>query len=640
MTAAIPASNIVSVIPGVLSAGGTGLAFNGLLLTDSTRPPIGSVLSFPSAATVSDYFGASSAEAAQAAIYFNGYDNSSIKPGAMLFAQYPTAVRGVAPYLRGGSLASMSLAQLVALTPSTMTVTVNGVARTSASINLASATSFSNAAALIQTAFASYDSVTTGAIAATTLSVTASISLTTMTVTAVGSGVVVVGATLSGTGVTAATTVVRQITGTPGGVGSYEVSASQSVASTTVSGTYGTFTVSAVTSGTVYVGQVLSGSGVTAGTVVTALGTGTGGVGTYIVTPTQTAASTTVSGGPLAVTYDSVSSSFIITGGTPSTPGTMGYASGALAVSLLLTQATGATLSQGAPRGVPATNMAAIVGQTQNFASYTTSFEPATAEKIAFATWNNSQNKRYLYVMWDTDATVATSASTTSAGYAVYAGGFEGVFPVWSPTNQYLGAFVMGIGASIDFGRLNGRVTYAFRSQAGITPSVTDATIAAQLEANGYNFYGQYATANDGFAFLYDGSVSGSFLWADSYVNQIWLNNNFQLAFMTLLTTIGNIPYNDAGYAYLDQAASDPINDALNFGAIRSGVTLSSTQVAAINAGAGFNVADTVQTRGWYFQVQDASPSVRQARGSPPCTFWYTDGQSIQRINLSSLEVQ
>lgn len=55
-----------------------------------------------------------------------------------------------------------------------------------------------------------------------------------------------------------------------------------------------TLTVSAVTSGTIQVGQPISGTGVTAGTIITALGTGTGGVGTYTVGTSQTVASTTI----------------------------------------------------------------------------------------------------------------------------------------------------------------------------------------------------------------------------------------------------------------------------------------------------------------------------------------------------------
>ena len=58
---AIPASAIVSVNPGVISAGGTGLSLNGLFLTSSTRVPVGTVASFPTYAAVLAYFGAGSA---------------------------------------------------------------------------------------------------------------------------------------------------------------------------------------------------------------------------------------------------------------------------------------------------------------------------------------------------------------------------------------------------------------------------------------------------------------------------------------------------------------------------------------------------------------------------------------------------
>ena len=135
----------------------------------------------------------------------------------------------------------------------------------------------------------------TGSIAANTFSVTASVTNNVMTVTAVGSGTVVPGAVITGTGLATASSVVSQLSGTTGGVGTYAVTpAEQTVASTTVSGTYGTFTAASALSGIFVVGGVLSGSGVTAGTQVTAFGTGTGGLGTYIVNLTQTATSTTI----------------------------------------------------------------------------------------------------------------------------------------------------------------------------------------------------------------------------------------------------------------------------------------------------------------------------------------------------------
>ncbi len=65
---------------------------------------------------------------------------------------------------------------------------------------------------------------------------TASISGTTMTVTAVSQGPIRKGMEITGSGVTAGTTIVQQLTGTTDGIGTYEVSISQTVGSTTING--------------------------------------------------------------------------------------------------------------------------------------------------------------------------------------------------------------------------------------------------------------------------------------------------------------------------------------------------------------------------------------------------------------------
>lgn len=56
-------------------------------------------------------------------------------------------------------------------------------------------------------------------------------------------------------------------------------------------------TVTVVTSGTLAVGQTISGSGVTVGTTITSLGTGTGGTGTYNLSASQTVISETITVG-------------------------------------------------------------------------------------------------------------------------------------------------------------------------------------------------------------------------------------------------------------------------------------------------------------------------------------------------------
>lgn len=82
------------------------------------------------------------------------------------------------------------------------------------------------------------------------------------------------------------------------GLGRYTLSiAEQSAASTAVSGTYGVLTVGGTVTGTFGPGQTLTGTGVTAGTTIYQQLTGTpGGAGTYVVDPTQTASSNAFAG--------------------------------------------------------------------------------------------------------------------------------------------------------------------------------------------------------------------------------------------------------------------------------------------------------------------------------------------------------
>jgi hypothetical protein len=79
-----------------------------------------------------------------------------------------------------------------------------------------------------------------------------------------------------------------------------------------ISGT--TLTVSAVGSGTINVGDSISGTGVTGGTTITALGTGEGGIGTYTVSVSQTVSSTTITGSSTQLYVTAVNDTFVVSG--------------------------------------------------------------------------------------------------------------------------------------------------------------------------------------------------------------------------------------------------------------------------------------------------------------------------------------
>lgn len=153
----------------------------------------------------------------------------------------------------------------------------------------------------------------TGSIAVN--SATASIAANVMTVSAVGAGTVLAaGQTVTGASVDAATTIVKQLTGTAGSTGTYQVSVSQTISSEALTMSGGGLTISAVGTGGLFVGQVISGSGVTTGTTITALGTGTGNTGTYAVDTAQTVGSETITGAGGMLNVSAVASGAIAFG--------------------------------------------------------------------------------------------------------------------------------------------------------------------------------------------------------------------------------------------------------------------------------------------------------------------------------------
>jgi hypothetical protein len=142
----------------------------------------------------------------------------------------------------------------------------------------------------------------TGSIAASTWTGTGYLAGNVLTVATSTAGTLQPGTTVTGAGVPAGLQVTKQLSGTTGGVGTYSVNVAELAVGTpaapiALSGTYGTMTVTAVTSGSLGVGDTITGSGAAAGTTITGLGTGTGGQGTYIVNNNTVVASTALTAG-------------------------------------------------------------------------------------------------------------------------------------------------------------------------------------------------------------------------------------------------------------------------------------------------------------------------------------------------------
>ena len=83
----------------------------------------------------------------------------------------------------------------------------------------------------------------------------------------------------------------------------------------------------------------------------------------------------------------------------------------------------------------------------------------------------------------------------------------------------------------------------------------------------------------------------------------------------------------------------DPISAGINFGSIRTGITMSASQKAQVNQAAGLDVSTIIEQQGYYLQILDPGAQVRGNRGTPVINFWYTDGGAVQKINVASIDI-
>ena len=379
------------------------------LFLDPDQIPFNDVLSFNSETAVENYFGLGSREASLASDFFAGYTGDSAN---MLFARFVPG--GGRARIYGGNLSGLSQAQLQAIN-GTLSLTSEGY-NFNASVNLASATSLASAAYQIQTAVNAVQptvaTITGSSIAPGSASFKGSIETGVMDVTSVSAGTIAIGGIL--TGVSGFSPhVIAQVSGTPGGVGVYDVWQTPNAVApgTALSESYGTLTVGKVTSGVVSAGQEVAGGGVLPNTAIYANVSGS----QWIVDLTQTASPDTmvtraapleVNDHPVTGATGNANSLWIeVNWDDPVLPSTMTYASGSAAAALGLTRSAGATLST--PGEIVShpyewmndTVIPAIEQENAGFATFQT-VESATSSEISndLEAWANASGGEYSYL--------------------------------------------------------------------------------------------------------------------------------------------------------------------------------------------------------------------------------------------------
>ena len=336
------------------------------------------------------------------------------------------------------------------------------------------------------------------------------------------------------------------------------------------------------------------------------------------------------------VAYNSNLNAFIITSSTTGETSSISLATDGeqnAATVLGLTAEAGATVSAGSAALEPSANMSSITNKTQNWVSFTTMTEPDADVIEELAEWTNNSNGEYLYCPYTTNVNDTNPNAGSNLPKTLANANYEGVLLTYGGLEYAI--LAMSIGACIDWDRNNGLVTWDFKAQTGLTPSVDDDTTANNCADMNVNFYGKWATRNDEFIRYHEGAmIGGNFGFVDAYVGNLWLRNALQVSLMNGLGQVGRVPYTDEGYTIVRAWCMDPINRALNNGAIDPGVTLSESQRAQLINEIGQDVSNQILTDGYYLMVADPGAQARVDRDTPTLGLWYTYGGSVHRLEL------
>lgn len=687
----IPISDIVKINPGVQSPGANALTLNSVILTKSTKISAGDLSAFTSKEHVRDVFGIDSVEEKMAKRYFSGYDNSTIKPTLLYFAPFNDTAR--AAWLRSGSWAGKSLSDIRALGSGTLIVTVNGAIFTSSTINLSTSGSFSDAASKITAGFTGGGAPvctwepgsSTFLISSPTTGATTSVSFATGTLSP---GLLLSsssGAYLSpGAGADSVSSVMDMIKSKSQNWVFFstawepDLTAKKSFsewasgqnsryayvcwdsslkaidsndllpvfASGVTQITYDTSAFGLALSTAQTCGAKLSGPAITGpgGFTVDLRMSSLGGTSEKVIAsqPGCFKISKAAGGLLLSATYGSVtltgtqalsSTEAHIRLSVSETGGTLFYNGTVVATSATGATAAGCTYGGELRVGYGTTILLdGWQGKIYDFAVYNTSLSSSAFTPSINPVTGSEAN---LIGYWALNGSLDDGIK--GFGTVGLENEYDGVIAVYN--NYDVASFLLGMMASIDFNRPNSRITAKFKKQSGLEPTVTEKSIADKLIANGYNFYGSYSENNLSENLFHDGQMVGKWKFIDLFANQVHLNAQLQGSVLNLLTTAPSIGYTQDDFSRIRSAMQGPINDAISFGSIRAGVSLSESQKAELNNAAGLDIATTIQNQGYYLQILDPGAQVRAARGSPIINFWYTDGGAVHKINVSSVDV-
>ena len=200
--------------------------------------------------------------------------------------------------------------------------------------------------------------------------------------------------------------------------------------------------------------------------------------------------------------------------------------------------------------------------------------------------------------------------------------------------DQQDAAFILAIGAAIDWERVQGMVTWFGKTTSGLHPRVLSNQISENLDGLRVNYIGQYAARNSEFRLVNRGILSSTlYNFIDVLYGMIWFKSALQTSILNGLTSVNRAPYTPYGYAQVKAWIQDPITTALRNGVIDTGLALSESQKTQIMNEVGEDISNDLFAKGYWYRVDDPSASVRTERDSPVIYIYYTYAGAIQKIS-------
>lgn len=349
--------------------------------------------------------------------------------------------------------------------------------------------------------------------------------------------------------------------------------------------------------------------------------------------------------GPLVnatFTYDAVNNVFTFDTKVTGVAHTIAFCNtGTLAGMLKFQSADGGYLSQGADAATPAENMDALVAITRNWVGFTNVFDLSSetdyATYLGLAKWANDNGTNYTYVLWTKEANLEVMGNTANIATELRALDYANYIPVFGDITH--AGFILGIGASIDYTRVKSVITWAFKSQNGLLPSVTTDAAALALIDKGFNFYGLYSSKETQYRFFQTGLIGGKYKFIDNFYNEVWLDDQTQNGLANLAQNSLKLSNDQAGYRILNSTLDDVMQSCINNGIAQIGNTFNATVKAELRQQAGLDITGFLTNKGYYIQIIPATEQQRVDRDPPTTTIWYTNGGAIHKfvVNVTAV---